>query len=156
MKALGRAVVIGSIILAVPAAARGQAPPCTVAMLQGAWVFATGIGELGTQLPISPLAQGKHITAIGTMNIDRQGNVSGTFDNTIGDLGGNLDVTYTGTVTLDEECRGTLQFTTAQGASRTDSIVAILRGGQSEFWGMSRNHLVLWTYTARRIGPLPN
>lgn len=156
MRAVGTLVATAAIILVVPATARGQAPPCTVGMLQGAWVFATGIGELGTQAPLPPSLQGKHITAIGTMNIDGLGNISGVFDNTIGDVGGNLNVTYAGTVTLDADCRGTLQFTTSEGASRTDSIVVVLRGAHAEFWGMSQNPLVLWTYTARRIGPLPN
>ena len=152
MRALVKVVVAGTI-LAVPALAMGQTPPCTVGMLEGAWVFATGIGELGTQAPLPGAIQGKHITAIGTMNIDGRGNVSGIFDNTIGDVGGNLNVTYAGTVTVNADCRGTLQFTTSTGSSRTDSIVVLLRREESELWGMSQNHLTLWTYTARRIGP---
>jgi len=154
MRILGTVAMVGAMLM-LPPSVRGQAPPCTVGMLQGAWVFATGIGEFGTQAPISPPFQGKLITALGTMNIDAQGYLSGTFDNTIGDVGGNLNVTYSGTVILDADCRGTLQFTTSSGVSRTDSIVVALRGAQREFWGMSRSHLLLWTYTARRIGPLP-
>lgn len=155
MKALGTVLVTGMMVM-VPASTHGQTRPCSVGMLEGAWVFATGIGHLSAQPPIPEAVRGRDITAMGTINIDGRGNLSGTYDNVIADVGSSLRVTFVGTVTVNTNCTGTLAFTDSRGASRTDSIVVILRGEQSELWGMSRNHLLLWTYTAKRIAPLPN
>jgi hypothetical protein len=150
MRALS-AIFFATMTVTLPGSATGQMPPCTVGMVEGTWVFATGIGQLSNQPPIPEPARGKQITAIGTIHIDGQGNISGAYDNTIADVGSFLNNTFVGTVVVNADCTGTLSFTDSRGASRTDSIVVLTRRDQSELWGMSRDHLLVWTYTARRI-----
>ena len=119
---------------------------CSTRVLAGKWVFATAIGHQALGGPFPP---GKDITAIGTMNIDRNGVLEGTFDATVQDtffLPGN---SYTGSLVVLPDCTGTLTFITSQGTARTDSIVVV---NGSELIGMSQDPANLWTYQARRLG----
>lgn len=151
-----RAVVsmfVVSTILAVPTRAIGQTPPCRVGLIEGAWLFATHVGHFSSQPQVPERLRGKDITAVGTMNIDGRGNISGTFDYTLADVGSFLNNTYAGTVIVNGDCTGTLSFTDSTGATRTDSIAVFIRRDQAELLGMSRNHLLMWTWTARRLNP---
>ena len=133
------AVLLG--LAAAPALAQNR--PCSVQSIAGEWIFATEVG----QQALIPDVEGD-ITAIGTVNIDSAGNVSGEFDNTFADFMSFSDITFSGSITVDSDCRGTLTFVTSNGAMRTDSIGVV---SQSEFWGMSRDVNNLWTYKAKRI-----
>lgn len=117
--------------------------PCSTAALAGHWVFATDVGHQS----IVP-GQTGDITAIGTINLDAQGNADGTFDFTVADymfFGGN---TQTATMTVNPDCTGTVDLSTSIGSHRTDSIVVV---NSNEFWGMSQDPHNLWTYKAHRI-----
>ena len=85
---------------------------------------------------------------MGTMNFDREGNLSGTFDVTVAEFTFLADNAYSGSVTVNPDCRGTLVFITSLGTMRTDSIVVLSR---SEIWAMSQDPANLWTYRVRRI-----
>lgn len=128
---------------AAPLASAGDR--CNAKMLAGRWVFATSIGRQSLGAPFPP---GKDITAIGTMNIERDGALSGRFDATVQDTFFLPDNTYSGSVVVNRDCTGTLTFVTSQGTVRTDSIVIIDRG---EFLAMSQDPMNLWTYEVRRI-----
>lgn len=117
--------------------------PCSTRAIVGSWVFATAIGRQMLGFP-----EGKDITAIGTMNISRDGSVSGEFDATVQDTIFLPDNTYSGTVSVNRDCTGTLTFVTSTGTMRTDSIVVVDR---DEILGMSQDPLNLWTYQVRRI-----
>ena len=138
--------LIGAVVLfglATPALAN---PPCSVRSLAGTWVFATDVG----QQKLFP-APGD-ITAIGTINIDRAGNFSGKFDFTVAEFGFFPNNSYTGSITVNPDCTGTVTFVTSAGPGRTDSIVVV---SQSEMWSMSQDSLNLWTAKARRISRGP-
>ena len=137
----GAVLLLG--LAAVPALAQDGDRPCSVQSIAGEWMFATEVG----QQAFIPDQEGD-ITAIGTMNIDSEGNVNGEFDNTIAEFMSFPDNTYAGSITVDADCRGTLTFITSSGAMRTDSIAVV---SQSEFWGMSRDPNSLWTYRVQRI-----
>ena len=113
---------------------------CSTQNLAGNWLFFTEVGhtELG----------GPDITALGTMNIDKEGNVNGTFDVTVANVISLPEIGYDGTVTVDSDCIGTLVFETDLGAVRTDRIAVFSR---DEFRGMSLEPDNQWTYWARRI-----
>lgn len=147
MKALVSALIItGAIFVAWPAQAH-RSGRCSASMLAGRWVFATDVGHQNT--PIVPVPG--DITAIGTMNIGRDGGLEGTFDVTFENAAFVPGVPYTGTVTVNDDCTGTLSFVTGVGSMRSDSIVVL---NQYEFWGMSQDPNNLWTYRARRLpGP---
>lgn len=116
---------------------------CSTRAIAGSWVFATAIGRQMLGFPA-----GKDMTAIGTMNIARDGSVSGTFDATVQDtvfLPGN---TYSGSVDVNRDCTGTLTFVTSAGSVRTDSIVVVDR---DEILAMSQDPLNLWTYQVRKV-----
>ena len=134
-----------SITAMTPVLARDK---CSIRTIAGRWMFATEVGQ--QRLIVDLLSGGPSaITAIGTMNIDRHGNVSGEFDVTIAGFAFVPDVTYSGPVTVNEDCTGTLSFTTASGATRTDSIVIL---SPDEMWGMSQDfENNPWTYRVRRI-----
>ena len=117
---------------------------CSVRDIAGKWIFATGIGRQSLGEPFPP---GKDITAIGTMNINRDGTLEGKFDVTVQDaFPGTL--TYSGSVVVNADCTGTLTFITSTGATRTDSIAIISR---REMLGMSQDPANLWTYQVHRI-----
>lgn len=118
---------------------------CSIRAIAGNWLFATGIGRQMLGVPFPP---DKDITAIGTMNIAADGTLSGTFDITVEDFAFIPGVVYTGSVTVNPDCTGTLNFATSVGSVRTDSIAVISR---REILGMSQDHLNLWTYQIRRI-----
>ena len=116
---------------------------CSVKQIAGNWVFATGIGRQMLGFPPD-----SDITAIGTMNINADGTLDGIFDFTVENIAPFSDITYTGTVTVGPDCRGTLVFVTSFGSSRIDSIVVVDR---TEILGMSRDPANLWTYQVRRL-----
>lgn len=116
---------------------------CSLNDIAGNWVFATGIGQ--QNLPIPP-ADGD-ITAIGTMNIARDGSLQGTFDATIYQDQFLQSVPYWGSIVVNADCTGTIEFTTPI-SSRRDSIVIVNR---REMIGMSQDPLNLWTYQIRRL-----
>ena len=131
---------------AAPTWANGDTAPCNVESIAGSWLFGTEVGQQ------SIFPEPGDITAIGTMNIDSMGNVSGEFDATVSEFTSLTNIVYTGTVTVNPDCRGTLTFVTGAGTSRTDTIGVLSR---SEMWGMSRDIASLWTYRVRRISKAP-
>lgn len=135
------AFVVAVLISAAPARAE---VPCSLHWIVGNWMFATDVG----QQMLFPGIDGD-ITAIGTMNIDSAGNVVGLFDATVAEYAFLPDNTYTGSVTLNRDCTGTLSFVTSSGTSRTDTIVIV--GDGSEILGMSQDPLNLWTYVVKRV-----
>ncbi len=118
---------------------------CSVRDIAGKWMFATGIGRqmLGGDIP-----PGKDITAIGTMNIARNGTLSGTFDVTVQDAFFFPGVTYVGNIVVNRDCTGTVTFETSLGSVRSDSIALVSR---REMLAMSQDPLNLWTYQIRRV-----
>ena len=118
---------------------------CSVRDIAGNWMFATSIGR---QMLGEPFPPDKDITAIGTMNIERNGNLSGTFDVTVQDTVFIPGIVYVGSVVLKPDCTGTLTFETSVGSVRSDSIVVVNR---REILAMSQDPLNLWTYQIRRI-----
>jgi hypothetical protein len=113
---------------------------CSPKMLVGSWVFATDVG----QYP----AYGGDITALGTLNVDPRGRVSGTFDVTVADQLFVPDVGYVGTIEIGADCRGTAEIVTDLGSTRRDSFVLV---SPTELWGMSQFPENLWTYRARKV-----
>ncbi len=144
MKALTMTILLMGMGL-LPTAQALADGPCSTRAIAGRWVFATGVGR---QMFGAPFPPGKVVTAIGTMNIDRDGSVSGKFDLTVQDFIFLSDITYTGSVTVNPDCTGILTFVTSFGAMRTDSIVVVDR---REMLGMTQDPLNLWTYQVRRI-----
>ncbi len=145
MKRMYSSKLAGLLLVALTAAPAvvQAARPCSVASVAGEWVFATAVGRQA--FPDTPEGD---ITAIGTMNTDAEGNLSGVFQFTIEDLASLPDVPYSGSITVGEDCRGTVTFVTGTGSARTDSIVVV---SPNEFLGMSQDPANLWTYQARRI-----
>lgn len=145
MRILGRLSVAAMLLVlrSMPALANGDDSPCSVEAIAGNWIFGTEVG----QQSLIPGQEGD-ITALGTMNIDSAGNVSGEFAVTIKDFIANPVNTYNGSITVDPDCTGTLNFVTSTGSTRTDHIGIL---NESEMWGMSLDPANLWTYKVRRI-----
>ena len=120
---------------------------CSVRDVAGKWMFATSIGR--QMLPGFP--PDKDITAIGTMNIARDGSLEGTFDVTVEDSFFQPGIPYSGSIIVNRDCTGTVEFVTALGSARTDSIVIVNR---SSMIAMSQDPLNVWTYQVRRISGL--
>ncbi len=118
---------------------------CSTRSLAGRWMFATGIGR---QSLGPPFPEGKDITAIGIFSVDRFGNATGTFDATVQDFLFLPNNSFTGSITVNPDCTGTLIFTTSAGTARTDSIVVVNR---REILGMTQDPANLWTYQMRRL-----
>lgn len=119
--------------------------PCSTRMLAGRWMFATDIGHQA--LSIFP-ARGD-ITAIGIFRIDRHGTIlDGVFDANAQNNRFLPGLTFTGSVVVNANCTGTLQFVTSTGSERTDSIVVL---GPGRVRGMSQDVNNLWTYDMRRM-----
>ena len=92
------------------------------------------------------------LTALGTMNFNKAGELEGVFDvNT--EVGPFLDLSYTGNATLNNDCRGRLSFVTSDGSVRNDSFVLI---GKKKIRRISVQNDVIWTYTAERISRRSN
>lgn len=91
--ALGLIGVVGT----APALADDKSCSCSTQMLAGHWVFATEVGQ-------QKLLPGGDITAIGTVNLDRDGNLSGKFDATVAEFAFLPDNTFTGSVTVNPDC----------------------------------------------------
>jgi hypothetical protein len=122
-------------------AASAHEDGCSIEKLAGRWAFATDVGH-------ETITFGGDITALGVFRLARNGAVSGEFDVT---FESNLfvpGVTFEGTMTVDRDCRGSLTFVTATGATRTDSIFVLNR---YQIWGMSQDPQNLWTYRAARV-----
>ncbi len=135
-----------SITAVTPVLARGK---CSIRTIAGRWMFATEVGQIDLSLFGLPQPAGvADITAIGTMNIDRDGNLGGKFDVTVAQFAFVPDNEYSGSVTVNPDCTGTLTFVTSVGTIRTDSIAVL---SPSEIWAMSQDTLNLWTYRVRRI-----
>ena len=117
---------------------------CSVKKLAGKWVFATGIGQQNLGFPFSD----GDITAIGTMNISKNGSLEGKFDAVEYQGLVGQEIPYWGSIVVNKDCTATIQFTTPL-SSRLDSIVIVNR---REMIGMSRDPLNLWTYKVYRIG----
>lgn len=126
--------------MSAPASAADGDGFCSTQNLAGSWLFFTEVGhtEYG----------GPDITALGTMNIDKEGNLSGTFDVTVANVISLPEIGYSGSVTVDSDCIGTIMFVTDSGAARTDRIAVFSR---DEFRGMSLIPDNMWTYWARRV-----
>jgi len=128
---------------------------CSEARLAGAWLFATDVGSITIDPDFDPVTemngplppQPFDITAAGTMNIARDGNLYGTFTSTIKDFTRLDDVTYTGTVEVNSDCTGTLVFETSENSRRTDRILVL---GPRLIRGMSLDPANLWTYEVYR------
>lgn len=135
-------VIVLLTLFARPATADDN---CSVKDIAGNWLFATSIGRqmLGGNFPPD-----KDITAIGTMNIARDGTLSGTFDVTVQDAFFFPGIPYIGSIVVNPDCTGTLTFQTSLGSARTDSVAIVSR---REMLGMSQDPLNLWTYQIRRI-----
>jgi len=118
---------------------------CSTEALAGKWIFATGVGR---QMLGEPFPPDQDITAIGTWNVDRHGNLEGVFDVTVENFAHLADVSYSGSVTVNDDCRGTVEFVTSAGSARTDSITVV---SPWEILGMSRDPANLWTYEVRRL-----
>lgn len=150
------AATVTLLLTVAPALADGTIRPCSVESIAGNWIFATDVGQLADQ---NGTLLG-HITAIGTMNIDRAGNLTGEFDNTRRremKSGTALNVSYWGVITVGPDCRGTLTFETSGGAKRMDSIAVL---NSHEMRAMTRAPALspdvslawtLWTYRIVRI-----
>ncbi len=113
---------------------------CSARMLAGRWMFATDVGKQ-TFFP------GGDITAIGTFHVDRQGKLKGVFDANVAGWMFLPGVKFTGGFVVNPDCTGTLTFVTANGNSRTDSIIIV----DDRIRGMSQNVQFVWTYEARRM-----
>jgi len=122
---------------------------CSTRSMAGRWMFATGIGR---QSLGPPFPEGKDITAIGIFSVDRFGNVTGKFDATVQDFFFLPEISFTGSVTVNTDCTGTLTFVTSTGTARTDSIVVVSR---REMLGMTQDPSNLWTYQVRRLAGGP-
>jgi hypothetical protein len=144
MRALTKLTLLAAACcLAGGASADHDSSRCSTQMLAGRWLFATGVGHQALN-PAAP----SDITALGTMNIHRNGTLDGVFDVTFDKLVFRGGVLYSGTVVVNPDCTGTLSFVTSNGTARTDSIAVLNR---YEIWGMSQDTKNLWTYQARRI-----
>jgi hypothetical protein len=144
MKALNLIVVVACGLQFSAAARADRNDGCSTSMLAGRWLFATGIGHQALDNAPPPA----DITALGTMNIHRNGDLEGAFAVTFEGAAFAPNVLYSGTVTVNPDCTGTVSFVTTAGTMRTDSIAVLNR---FEIWGMSQDPKNLWTYQARRI-----
>ena len=144
MKLIALAIA-ATLVFALPGEATHAGNGCSVKSIAGKWMFATGIGRQSLGAPFPP---GKDITAIGTMNINRDGSLSGTFDATVQDTIFLPGIVYDGSVVINPDCTGTVSFVTSAGSVRTDSIVVLSRG---RMLGMSQDPNNLWTYQIRRV-----
>ncbi len=122
---------------------------CSLKDVAGKWIFATDIGRITDEFA----PPDTEITALGTMNISRDGSVSGRFDVTLefpipAPFDFRSNVTYWGTISINPDCTGTLTFETDAPSSRTDTIALVSR---KKMLGMSQDPTNLWTYEVHRI-----
>ena len=148
MKSLTMTILLMGIGL-LPSAQALADDSCSIRSIAGRWMFATGIGR---QSLGPPFPDGKDITAIGIFSVDRFGNVTGKFDATVQDFFFLPNNTFTGSITVNSDCTGTLTFITSAGTARTDSIVVVSR---REMLGMTQDPSNLWTYQVRRLSSGP-
>lgn len=143
-----RLIVVGAVVAFVVANSSAQmlqasgmkkGHSCSIATIAGKWMFATDIGNFPGDV---------HGTALGTLNIGRDGRWGGTFDYN-GNDGFFPGLTYEGSVTVNPDCTGIAKFHSSDGADVVQSIV-IVRGGQ-EIWGAFQNPMVIWAFKAKRI-----
>ena len=137
--------LIALLTLGLPIApALADQDRCSTSMLAGRWLFATGIGHQALDNAPPP----GDITALGTMNIRRNGTLEGAFDVTFEGAAFAPGLVYTGSVVVNSDCTGTLSFVTSAGTVRTDSIAVLNR---YEIWAMSQDPKNVWTYRVRRV-----
>ena len=148
MKALTMTILLTGLSL-LPMAQALADNSCSTQAMAGHWVYASSVGLTTSGDSAVPA---NRITSIGTVNIDKYGNMSGKFDLTVEDLISVLDITYTGWISVNSDCTGTVYFLTSTGSERTDSIVVVDR---TEILGMSRNPANIFTYQVRRISGKP-
>ncbi len=148
--AIAIGLVLVSLTLASEAFADRGKRGCSIDDVAGRWVFATSIGRQTFGPPFPPEGD---ITAIGTMNIGRDGSIEGRFDVNVEDFefGPVLGATYFGSIHVNEDCTGNIEFATSEETSRLDSIVIVNR---REILAMSLDPLNVWTYQIRRIDGL--
>ena len=144
MTRLALVLVIG-LVMALPGGVASAGNGCSVKAVAGQWLFATGIGR---QMLGAPFPPDKDITALGTMNINRDGSLSRTLDVNVEDFGFIQGSVYEGSLTVNPDGTGTISFVTSVGSVRTDSIAVVSR---KEMIGMSQDPANLWTYQVRRI-----
>jgi hypothetical protein len=144
MKALkAGAVLCGFLGLTPPAVAGDQHQSCSIGNVVGRWIFVTDVGQY-QYFPTDGM------TAIGTIRVDRHGRVSGHFDATFAAQDGfSSGVKYTGTLTIEPDCTGSVTIIPDGPAPpRTDTIAIV---SDNEMWGMSQDPMNLLVYRARRI-----
>jgi hypothetical protein len=124
--------------------------PCSAKAMVGRWVYASGVSQ--SQQALDPPPPAVTLSSIGTINVDRFGNISGKYDLTVLGIVFMADVTYTGFLTVNPDCTGTLFYQASNGSMRTDSIVVVNR---NEMLGMSRDPQTVFTYQVRRISSEP-
>jgi hypothetical protein len=145
MKTL-RILAAAGLLSAAPAFATNPDDVCSTRMLAGRWMFATDVGH---QALLDKFPFPSDITAIGIFRVDRQGMIlDGVFDVTVEAIGFKPGIGFTGDVTVNPDCTGTLHFVTTIGTERTDSIIVL---GPGRVRGMSRDFNNLWTYDMRRL-----
>jgi hypothetical protein len=115
---------------------------CSVKSLAGRWMFATGVGRQ------SAMPDRGDVSAIGIFSLDRAGKLTGKFDANMLNGAPLVGVKFDGTITVNPDCTGELNFSTAMGDKRTDSIVVI---NSREIAGMRRDAQFVWTYQMRRL-----
>ena len=145
MKTLIAAILGLAMVTTIPAFADDDHDDdrrtCSTRMLAGKWLFATSVGR-------QAFSPGGDIMALGTMNINKAGELKGVFDVTIENDVFLPGIGYSGSVTVNRDCTGTLQFVTDLGTARTDSILVLNR---KEVRAMSQDPGNLWTYEMRKI-----
>ena len=134
-----------ALAISSPFAMADDDPGCSAKKLSGNWMFATSIGR---QMFGEPFPPDQDVTAIGKMNIHRNGTISGSFDLTVEGFNFFPDILYDGSIVVNADCTGTITFVTSVGSMRTDSVAVLSR---NEILGMSQDPANLWTYQLRRI-----
>ena len=94
MKNLAVIACAAAVLLACSSTSLAQSRHCSAALVSGKWAFTT----TGTVLGVGP------VSAVGTYNTDRSGNLTGSQTRS---LNGDVeDETFTGTITVNEDCTG--------------------------------------------------
>jgi hypothetical protein len=80
------------------------------------------------------------------MSIDT--GLTGSFDVTVAEQFFFEGVPFWGTIRIDEDCTGVMEFETGAGSTRRDTIALV---SPTELWGMSQFPENIWTYRARKL-----
>jgi len=124
------AILFATLVLCVVPSA--QARQCSLAGSAGNFGF-TLTGTILLPTGAVPIA------AVGRATIDAAGNVSGTESRSVG--GGFADETFTGTLTVNPDCTGTLtvKFYESGQLVRTSVIATVLVDNQREVRGVQKS-----------------